>query len=242
RHIVACLSPSNSVQSSATTISLRSPTTKRTHESNRRHSCTPVLLRSRSTCLVPCLASLPRTADSPRPIAWIDRLTACTTPRTPSAIESTHRWWTVSANSSSAKRSTLLGATRTFPRRRSVFESVEVTVGVIITVRRTNRPWIQAEGVTPRETPQERGDPSASPEKRGEPPRRQGLDVGSREPRATIPNLGVLAALPSPSFVGAVMAAISRRGRWGCRRASRSLVRTACGGLGWLVRGGGRGG
>src|ERR1019366_2249825 len=119
RHIVACLSPSNSVQSSATTISLRSPTTKRTHESNRRHSCTPVLLRSRSTCLVPCLASLLRTADSPRPIAWIDRLTACTTPRTPSAIESTRRGWTVSANSSSAKRSTLLGATRTFPANRA---------------------------------------------------------------------------------------------------------------------------
>src|ERR1700677_4921801 len=66
----------------------------------------------------------------------------------------------LSANNSSGKRSTPLGATRTFPRRRSVFESVEVRVGVIMHVGRTTRSWIQAEGVTPQERAPKRGDPS----------------------------------------------------------------------------------
>lgn len=69
RQIVACLSASNSVQSSATTSSFRTPTTNRTQSSNKRASGMPALLRSRSICLVACFAWIPFAAAKPRPIA-----------------------------------------------------------------------------------------------------------------------------------------------------------------------------
>src|SRR5271165_6053719 len=57
---VAWLSASKSVQSIATTISRRTPTTSRTHEANKSQGTTPALLSNRSTCLIADLANNPR--------------------------------------------------------------------------------------------------------------------------------------------------------------------------------------
>ena len=58
---------------------------------------------------------------------------------------------------SSAKRSTLLGATRTLLRRRSVFESVDLTVDVIMNLRQKPRPWFPAKRVTLQRSPEKEG-------------------------------------------------------------------------------------
>ena len=136
------------------------------------------------------LASLPRTAAIARPTAWIDKLTACATATTPRAGESTRRGWTVWANSSSAKRSTLLGATRTFPRPRSVFHSVEVVVCVIIGVGRDGRSWIHARGVMFQEKAPKRGGSFRAA------PRRGGRTLGSRGGRGRRAGVGACDALP----------------------------------------------
>src|SRR3989304_899066 len=66
--MVDWLSASNSVQSSATTISGRGPTTNGTQEAKRFQTSTPVLEKNRSTCLIACLGLRFFATASARPI------------------------------------------------------------------------------------------------------------------------------------------------------------------------------
>lgn len=74
-------SSSKSVQSSATTISLRSAITNDTHRGASSSTSIPRLLSMRSTCLMACLALTPVAAAIPSPIAWMASVAPCSTPR-----------------------------------------------------------------------------------------------------------------------------------------------------------------
>src|SRR5580704_10465420 len=82
-HSVVWSSFSKSVQSSATTISLRTPTTNLTHGLRTTLMSKPALLNSRSTCLTPLLGLMLATFAYAWPMAWMASAAACRTPTTP---------------------------------------------------------------------------------------------------------------------------------------------------------------
>src|SRR5580700_3057472 len=82
-HSVVWSSFSKSVQSSATTISLRTPTTNLTHGLRTTLMSKPALLNSRSTCLTPLLGLMLATFAYAWPMAWMASAAACSTPTTP---------------------------------------------------------------------------------------------------------------------------------------------------------------
>ena len=79
------LSASKSVQSIATTISRRAPTTSRIHEPNKSQGTTPALLSNRSTCLIADLANSPRACASACPIKETASVAPVMTPSVPLA-------------------------------------------------------------------------------------------------------------------------------------------------------------
>src|SRR3954447_1747724 len=78
--IVACLSASKSVQSMATLISVRAPTTWRTQWGRTASRSMPGLDSSRSTCLTACFVFKPLATARPCPIACTAREPVRTTP------------------------------------------------------------------------------------------------------------------------------------------------------------------
>src|SRR6202167_4122846 len=88
-HSVVWSSFSKSVQSSATTISLRTPTTNLTHGLRTTLMSKPALLSNRSTCLTPLLGVMLATFAYAWPMAWIASTAACSTPTTPLERDST---------------------------------------------------------------------------------------------------------------------------------------------------------
>lgn len=95
-------SASKSVQSIAITICLRPATTNLTHSFWSASTSTPVLLNSRSICLMPLLALIPDSFAYACPMAWILRVAAVSTPTTPLANDCTRAACICSPNSASS--------------------------------------------------------------------------------------------------------------------------------------------